>query len=60
MTLAEIAVALYGKTDAKGGAIPTYPYEGHIRSLLRHYKLHDDEFTESMTGVLKLQTPGDA
>jgi prophage antirepressor-like protein len=54
LTLGEIAVALYGK----GGDQSDAPSESHIRQLQKLYQRHADEFTESMTALVKLRTPG--
>ncbi|TCK36695.1 ORF11CD3 domain-containing protein [Paraburkholderia sp. BL8N3] len=60
LTLSEIAEALYGRADAKGVTDLSPPYEGHIRSVHRLYRLHADEFSDSMTAVVKLYTAGGA
>ena len=54
LTLAEIAAALYGTACQRGSQIET-PFETRVRNI---YRRHADEFTESMTSVLKLQTAG--
>lgn len=56
LTLDEIAKALY----AKGGGQTDTPFENQMRSLQRLYQRHADEFTDSMTALVTLQTPGGA
>lgn len=51
LTLAEIATALYGK----GGAQTDTPFEVRVRNL---YRRHADEFTPTMTAMVKMQTRG--
>lgn len=51
LTLPEIAQALYGK----GGVQSDTPFAVRVRKL---YSRHADEFTDSMTAVIKLQTSG--
>lgn len=53
LTLAEIAKALYGE----GGAQSATPFDSRVRDL---YRRHADEFTDSMTALVTLQTPGGA
>lgn len=64
ITLSEIATVLYGKSehetnasidDSKGGAQSATPFETRVRDL---YRRHADEFTEKMTALVELQTPG--
>ncbi|MDD2062954.1 hypothetical protein [Pseudomonas sp. 25571] len=54
LTLAEIATALYGK----GGDQSDAPFERGIRQLNTLYRRHADEFTPTMTGMIKMQTRG--
>lgn len=51
LTLPEIAQALYGK----GGSQSATPLASRVRDL---YRRHADEFTDTMTAVVKLQTQG--
>lgn len=54
LTLAEIAVALYGK----GGDQSDAPFDKGNRQLSNLYRRHADEFTETMTALVKMQTRG--
>lgn len=51
LTLTEVAQALYGQ----GGAQSDTPLESRVRKL---YRRHADEFTDKMTGMVEMQTPG--
>lgn len=51
LTLAEVAIALYGK----GGAQTDTPFEVRVRNL---YRRHADEFTATMTALVKMRTAG--
>ncbi len=64
ITLAEIATVLYGKSehetnasidDSKGTPQSDTPFETRIRKL---YQRHSDEFTDQMTALVEMQTPG--
>lgn len=54
MTLSEIAVALYGK----GGDQSDAPFDKGIRQLNTLYRRHVDEFTPTMTALVKMRTRG--
>lgn len=54
LTLSEVARALY----SKGGAQSDAPFEIGIRQTNTLYRRHADEFTDSMTTVIKMQTAG--
>lgn len=54
MTLSEIAVALYGK----GGDQSDAPFERGVRQLNTLYRRHADEFTPTMTALVKMKTRG--
>lgn len=54
LTLADVAVALYGK----GGGQTDAPLDSHIRQVQRLYARHADEFTDSMTAMVEMVTPG--
>ncbi|HEM7839785.1 hypothetical protein QZM26_17740 [Burkholderia multivorans] len=54
LTLDEITKAIYGK----GGGQTDAPFENQLRALQRLYQRHADEFTESMTALVTLQTAG--
>lgn len=56
LTLDEIAKAIYGRGDGQTDA----PFENQLRSLQRLYQRHADEFTDSMTALVTLQTMGGA
>ncbi|AOX08657.1 ORF11CD3 domain protein [compost metagenome] len=51
LTLAEVATALYGK----GGDGNATPFETRVRDL---YRRHADEFTPTMTALVKMKTRG--
>lgn len=51
LTLAEVAIALYGK----GGDETATPFDSRVRDL---YRRHADEFTPTMTALVKMQTRG--
>jgi prophage antirepressor-like protein len=51
LTLSEIARVLYGEGEAQTDA----PFEHRLKKL---YRRHADEFTDSMTALVALQTPG--
>lgn len=51
ITLGEIAKVLYGKGEAQSDT----PFEHRLKKL---YRRHADEFTDSMTAVVKMQTAG--
>ncbi|MGP5449047.1 hypothetical protein ACTXOX_14915 [Pseudomonas helleri] len=51
LTLAEVAIALYGK----GGDETATPFDSRVRDL---YRRHADEFTSTMTALVKMRTRG--
>jgi prophage antirepressor-like protein len=51
LTLSEVAIALYGK----GGDESATPFDSRVRDL---YRRHADEFTPTMTALVKMQTRG--
>lgn len=54
LTLAEVAQALYGQ----GGDQSDTPLESKLRQVQKLYARHADEFTDSMTDVVNMQTQG--
>ena len=54
LTLSEVAIALYGK----GGDQSDVPLESMIRQVQKLYLRHADEFTLTMTDMVKMQTRG--
>lgn len=58
LTLSEIAGALYGRANAKGGAATAPPLENQIKQVKRLYQNHADEFSKSMTANVLMQTAG--
>ena len=54
ITLSEIAPVLYGK----GGDQSDTPFANAERSVRRLFEKNSDEFTETMTAMVKLQTAG--
>ncbi|HKS13893.1 MAG TPA: hypothetical protein VJS90_12740, partial [Pseudomonas sp.] len=54
LTLSEVAIALYGK----GGDQSDAPLESMIRQVQKLYLRHADEFTATMTAMVKMQTRG--
>ena len=53
ITLSEVAQVLYGK----GAPQSATPFDSRVRDL---YRRHADEFSESMTAIVKLHTAGGA
>ncbi len=54
LTLSEVAIALYGK----GGDQSDAPLESMIRQVQKLYLRHADEFTSTMTHMVKMLTRG--
>lgn len=54
LTLSEIAIALYGK----GGGQSDAPFDRGIRQLGTLFRRHADEFTPTMTALVKMHTRG--
>lgn len=54
LTLAEVASVLYGKGVPQNDA----PFDSGVRQLNTLYRRHADEFTASMTALVKIQTAG--
>lgn len=54
LTLSEVAIALYGKGEHQSDA----PFDKGVRQLNTLYRRHAEEFTETMTALIKMQTRG--
>ena len=54
LTLSEVAIALYGK----GGDQSDAPFDSAVRQVQKLYTRHSEEFTKTMTGMVKMQTRG--
>lgn len=54
LTLAEVAIALYGK----GGDQSDAPFDSMARQVQKLYSRHADEFTATMTALVRMVTAG--